>query len=344
MKLGLIAYAENTGLGSQTKAYFDHLNPFRTMVLDRSGSRDNTFYPERFPGATIVNGLPSQAECEHFLQGVDVLLAAELLPTDTMMRIARQYGVKVVLVPNYEYFWGNTKQHTVKWQADLLLVPSKWHYEDFPQPKIYFPLPLEPKKVRFARPRAQNFLHIVGKPIFPDRNGTETLIEALQYIQSNVTITIHAGQMPARDLFKLQWDDSIKCTVRVVRDEAPDNEAMYADQDVLIMPRRFGGLCLPANEALAHGMPVIMPDISPNNQWLPKQWLVPAEKMATRELAHTVDVFDTDAEQLARLIDMFAGDEKFLQDSRIVAAQMAYDYSWHQLGPKLLDALQSVLL
>lgn len=38
----------------------------------------------------------------------------------------------------------------------------------------------------------------------------------------------------------------------------------------MILPRKYAGLCLPMNEALMSGLPVIMTDIEPNNVILPK--------------------------------------------------------------------------
>jgi glycosyltransferase involved in cell wall biosynthesis len=37
--------------------------------------------------------------------------------------------------------------------------------------------------------------------------------------------------------------------------------------DVLVLPRRYAGLCLPALEAMADGCPVIMTDAPPQNGW-----------------------------------------------------------------------------
>ena len=40
---------------------------------------------------------------------------------------------------------------------------------------------------------------------------------------------------------------------------------LYAGFDPLILPRRYGGLCLPMNEALRSGLPVIMFNVSPSD-------------------------------------------------------------------------------
>jgi glycosyltransferase involved in cell wall biosynthesis len=51
---------------------------------------------------------------------------------------------------------------------------------------------------------------------------------------------------------------------RIIWDHcAPEEQqTLYEGFDALIMPRRYGGLCLPMNEALTSGLPVIMSDTS----------------------------------------------------------------------------------
>jgi glycosyltransferase involved in cell wall biosynthesis len=105
------------------------------------------------------------------------------------------------------------------------------------------------------------------------------------------------------------------------------------DQDVLIMPRRFGGLCLPVNEALGAGMPVIMPSISPNNLWLPSDWLVPATKTGSFMARTRIDIHETDPRELAAKIDQFATDTAFFNAAQKQARDMAEGLSWTALKP-----------
>ena len=75
------------------------------------------------------------------------------------------------------------------------------------------------------------------------------------------------SQKPLEPIIKdkrITWDSS-----------APDDQwRLYAGFNALIMPRRYGGLCLPMNEALTSGLPVIMSNTSPNDAVLPGDWLV----------------------------------------------------------------------
>ena len=107
--------------------------------------------------------------------------------------------------------------------------------------------------------------------------------------------------------------------------------------DVLIMPRRFGGLCLPVNEALAAGMPAIMPNISPN-EWLPTEWLVNAGWCTTFKAKQRVDIYSANHKALAAKIDQFT-DASFYTAAKVKAADLARGLSWHTLLPEYQKAL-----
>ena len=53
------------------------------------------------------------------------------------------------------------------------------------------------------------------------------------------------------------------------------------------------------------GVPVVMTDISPNNQFLPPEWLVPATKTGELMLRIMIDVHSDDPKALAAKIDEF---------------------------------------
>jgi glycosyltransferase involved in cell wall biosynthesis len=73
--------------------------------------------------------------------------------------------------------------------------------------------------------------------------------------------------------------------------DASDQAELYTRVDALILPRRYGGLCLPMNEALLSGLPVIMPDCSPNNDVLPERWLVPGTVKGQFMTRTMIDLF-----------------------------------------------------
>jgi glycosyltransferase involved in cell wall biosynthesis len=109
----------------------------------------------------------------------------------------------------------------------------------------------------------------------------------------------------------------------------------------MVMPRKYGGNCLPLNEALSSGMPVIMPDISPNNNLLPKEWLVPASIDGYFTPRGRVDLYSTDLNALREKIEWFKTVN--IGEQSEIADKIAESISWETLKEKYLSAIRSVL-
>lgn len=327
VRVGLIARADSRGLGVQCLEFFRAMSPVKTMVVDCPSADPLPLRRDWYPGATWVAGLPTAADFRRWLDGVDVVYTAETGYGRALWSEAERAGVKTVLHLNREFL--DPHDRPTLWAA-----PSMWRYDEVPDPKMFLPVPIATD--RFTdRPRpatATNFLHIVGRPAIHDRNGTTDLLAALPHLRSRVTVTIRCqdptyvpGLLRAR---------TIPANVELVIQSG--DTANYSDNyrvgDVLVMPRRFGGLSLVVNEGLGAGMPVIMPNISPN-EWLPADWLVPATKTASFTAKTRVDVYTTDPQALAARMDEFAAYPVFYATALVTAQQLAKDLSWDTLRP-----------
>lgn len=357
MRLGLVARADASGLGVQTHELYRHLNPASTLVIDVGHLYDTTEHSNkrtdlsRYPGALVCKGWePSRALLEQFLDGVDVVLTCETPYSFDLYTLARQRGIRTVCQYNYEFLPHIARRDLP--MPDLLAAPSLWHWNDTPLAnKIHLPVPIA--RDRFARHTIDrnrwqgdaarcpnkgplNVLHVVGRPAHMDRNGTPDLIDALKFVKSHVHVKFRCQH--SEYLSGFYWDLPANVTVTIDASDAPNYWGLYSNEDIMVMPRRFGGLCLPINEALGAGMPVIMPNIDPNNTWLPSEWLVPASKIDEFWAMNRVDVYQADARALAAKIDQFA-EPSFLDTARIKADQLAHEYSWETLKKRYLEVL-----
>jgi len=107
------------------------------------------------------------------------------------------------------------------------------------------------------------------------------------------------------------------------------------------MPRKYGGLCLPINEALGAEMPVIAPNISPNNLWLPKEWLTPAHQSIKLKARQVVDIYEPDLKALAQKMDQFC-DTDFYDSARGKAKELKESISWDNLLPLYTKTFQDL--
>lgn len=335
MRLGLIARADSRGLGIQTKAFHDNMAPAKTLVVDCPSAKPLPIRRDWYPGATWIKGLPALPDLRTWLDGLDVVYTAETGYTPALWTEARRLRVKTVLHANYEFLDPTDK-------PSLWAAPSLWHIDDFPASRIHLPVPIDTRRFDFSRPNqgaAQRFLHIVGRPAIHDRNGTADLIAALQHVTTNIRVTIKC-QDPEY-VAPLLRNARIPGNVELLA-SAGDTENYwdnYRAHDVLLMPRRFGGLCLPAQEAIGAGMPVVMPDISPNNTWLPAEWLIPAKAAGSFVAKQRIDYYTTDTRALAAKIDQLATDPEFFGEARNTAGELRQQLSWDTLAPLYRDTL-----
>jgi glycosyltransferase involved in cell wall biosynthesis len=347
MRLGLVARADNSGLGMQTWEFYRHMHPDKTMVVDISHLNGNQVFPDRYPDGIFIKGFPRAEQIDNFLEDLDCLFVAESPYNYYLYARAKQLGVKVAVQYNYEFFdWFAHPDYPT---PDMLIAPSKWHFDDidaWAKPKgikhVYLHCPVNRDALKFRTiSQARVFLHTAGRSAAHDRNGTKTVIEASAHLRTNASIVIHfqgeqglAHQttMTTADYeaYAAQHGDLSK--LKILKRELFDYSDVYAMGDVLIMPRRYGGNCLPVNEALSVGMPAVMTDISPNNQFLPPSWLVPAIKINQFEPRTVIDIYDSSASKLANMIDRFfeMSEDEFLLHNTY-AGDLAESISWKNM-------------
>jgi glycosyltransferase involved in cell wall biosynthesis len=349
VRLGLIARADARGLGIQTKAVHDNLRPAKTMVVDCPSAKPLPLRRDWFPEATWVHGLPTHGDFRGWLEGLTHVYTAETAYGYAFWDEAERAGVKTVLAVNPEFL----DRHD---RPSLWAAPSMWRYSDLPEPKCFLPVPISEVKASSKlhledadrRPKAYetatHFVHVIGRPATRDRNGTEDLLASLQYVTASVRVTITCQEAGYVENLVGRFFVPSNVDLVIKSGDVADNADLYRGQDVLIMPRRFGGLCLPLNEALGHGLPVIMPNISPNDSWLPADWLVPASWGRDFMVkGNRVDVYDTNPRALAEKIDTLASDAGFYLKAKTEALELRDQLSWTALKPLYMKTLEGVM-
>lgn len=358
MRLGLIARADNSGLGVQTHEFYLNMEIAKTMVVDISRLNGNRVYLDRYPGATVTHGFPTHAEIDEFLEGLDVVFVAESPYDYYLYSRARELGVKTAVQYNYEFF--DWFAHPDFPKPDLLIAPSLWHYEQIEHwcqrngvSHKYLHCPVNREHLPFRGiHQAKVFLHTAGRAAAHDRNGTEVVIRASRFLKSNAKILVHfqgeqglAHQVTRtfEDYLRLQQEQGDPTKLSIVRVDYDDYADIYKQGDVLLLPRRYGGNCLPMNEALSTGMPVIMTNVSPNNQVLPLDWLVPAYKISEFTPRTTVDIYGSSPQALAGKIDQFANmTEEQMQRQNQRAGSLAHTISWDSMRSQYQKVLEDL--
>jgi len=311
-KIGLIAFANSSGLGAQTRRLAQLIQPDRILVVNSSGfsqnKKQNFDWYKDFE-FFVSNGFPSDKDVLAFMQNLTHIFTCENPYNFNMIHWARQKGIKTYCQSNYE-FCENLGKHYLP-APDVFLMPSYWKIkemeEKFGKDSVaYLPPPINPdefeipRKINMKRKGKPRFLHIIGTLVTEDRNGTLDLLEAVKLSKEDFELVIHT-QHPLPMTYFLD-DKRVKYRI----EDFVNNYELYKNFDALILPRRFGGLSLTTNEALMSGLPVFMTDISPNNKLLPKDWLIRSEKKGSFMARSKIDLYSIDVKRLAEKIDWLA--------------------------------------
>lgn len=319
-QLGIMVRGDHSGLGAQTRRMCQLIKPERILYIDSTpfgrNTQQNFNWYDGFSGYK-VKGFPNNKEVEKFMDGLTHFICCENPHNFHFYEYAKKRNIKTFCVVNYEFC--DNLAHPEYPEPDYFIMPSYWKMEEMVKKYgkdrvIYLPPPMDPNEFKIARQTNINregkqikFLHVIGTLAAHDRNGTLDLIEALKLTKQDFSLTIKSQHPLPPEYITNDPRISYK-----VGNEA-DNQSLYTDFDALILPRRYGGLCLVMNEALMSGLPVLMPAISPQSELLIKakgwdfQSLLFSAKQTGQFMARVpIDIYTSDFKILAKTIEDFS--------------------------------------
>lgn len=343
MKIGLLAYSTDTGLGNQTLNFYKHMKPHKTLVADLTKFNGVQTNHDRFPDAHIASGFPNHADIDWLLDDVDLVFVCETPLNYELFESAAAKNIKTVLQYNFEFLDYLNQPALPK--PDVLAAPTIWHKNDVISaniaPVIDLPVPADasditPREISECR----TMINIAGKQAIHDRNGTQIFVEAALKCGNKFSYKIYAQQIDDQTKRLIERANQ-RINLEVIFN-VPDYLDMYKDGDVLVLPRKYGGLCLPMQEALAAGIPVIMPDIEPNGYRLPKQWLVHSKYSRSFMTRTKLEIYETDPNWIAFKMCEF-GNKDFMKWSNKEAIEIGKGLKWETLKPLYQTVFNQIL-
>lgn len=341
MRLGLVARMDRTGLGQgQTLRLARLLSPHLTMVINSNPFNKNEQFPVWYHdyNSMWVDGFPGDSQVRDFLQYVDVVISCETFYNNNFTYIAKEMGVKTILIANYEFFdW-----HAITYRArnplpDKILTPSYWHLEEMQRrfDAEYLPTPIfedefkQARKVNLKRKGQVKFLFIEGTTAAEDRSGLQSFYSALQLSKEDYTVTIKSQKpIPKHPDPRLIYDSS----------NPVNTEELYEGFDCLIHPRRYSGQSLGLMEALSSGLPVIGLDREPENVMLPREWLIPASVTNSFMTRTKVDIYTANIYAFANKLDSL----KINRQDKLKAIEISRQYDAEVLRPQYEKLLERI--
>lgn len=311
MSTGLIGRCDTGGLAALTREIHRHVHPARTLLVEVPDARRGDCSPDEYAHGqtyrTMFRGaLPDLAIDWMTAEGIDQILSAETFYDDRLTLRAHQAGIRTVVYAMPELAPWEHNPREIRPRA--LMVPTGWRLDTLPNAQL-LPFPVARDRLPYKqRLGVRHLFHPVGTE-FHDRNGTNIFLAALPFVSTvglRATILTHRPiQVPADTLVD----------VEVVQTDFVDYwEAYPPDIDLLVLPRRYGGLSLPVQECAALGVPALMLQTDP---YASEQFVtaIPSTgahnepmKGAPRE---GVPVHSADPRVLATAIDFLARDAEY---------------------------------
>lgn len=338
MKVGLFgARADDRGLGRVTHDFYRHMRPDRTLVIDMGQwARRYPQHLDRYPGAAVTpfnGGRLDDAVMCRFFTGLDVAVMYETAYDHRAYDIARAAGCRTVLMTMPEFHRHLTESLP---HPDVVWAPTVWRLDTLPGARVV-PVPVAaPPPQRAGRAGVLRVLHVGGHRTSGDRNGTLSFLRSLRQVTGDVTVKVTSqDRIPA-----VQGLRHIPITHT---GPVEDHWQLYDRADVLVMPRRYGGLCLPVQEALACGLGVVMTGCSPN----PETWPIDPVDWKPGALLATpggkITLADPDLADLSGVITRLAQHPAEVDRLQASARAWAAEHSWDALEPLYRSELALVL-
>ncbi len=300
---GAVIYATNQGLGIQAKTFYDN-GIFQKAFVQKHSSYENHYewYPDRVDSF------------EELLNTCDKIIFFEIAFDWKYIIRARERGVKTIFFLMYE-----CTHNPLPYFPDVLVGGSVMEREYFGDSVKVINVPV-PNHLKWRkRTVAKTFVHNAGHGGLCGRNGTKELIEAIKYIKSPIKLIIRS-QVPIQ-----QYEDP-RVEYRI--GDFP-YESLFEEGDVFVYPDKFGGSCLPLQEAYASGMAIMASDRHPSNLWLPKEILIPIQGYKKERAYSVVDSAIVSPQEIARQIDKWYNQD--ITSFSLQGKAWAKENSWAKL-------------
>jgi len=294
--LGIIARCDDGGLGTMTVEACRHLAPDVILAVlpnPHRGRQDLSRLTTLAPVVLTADAWPAENDDRPYQQlaaMAETIYTAETPYHPALPTWCHRAGSRLVVHAMPEYYpWGRRPDFDV-W------APTPWRLDTLPDHAPVIPVPVDRHRcaLRTSRSTKPRVLHISSGARY-DRNGTQLVLAALAHCQSDFTLVLGGMARPVHRRGRIDVEQI--ATV-------DEYWRWYEDTDVLVLPRRYGGLSLPMQEAASAGLAVIMLDQDPNATWAHPDLLVRTKGARQVEMpGGTVPVWAARPVDVAQAID-----------------------------------------
>lgn len=330
MTFAMIARCDGGGLAALTREVHRQLKPERTLLLDlETRGRGDCTPDEYLEGevyrCTFAGSIPDRAVEWITAEGIDTLWTAETFYDDhKLIPRAHGNGIRTVVyaMPELAPWTYDTSIPVPR----LITVPTSWRLDTMPANTQLLPMPVARDRLPADERREVKHLYHVQAAAMLDRNGTQILLDALEHIVSDdLTLTIRVNGDGPSPMVPL----GTRVHVEVLMSPEVDYWDSYPEGiDLLVQPRRYGGLSLPVQECASLGVPTVCLATDPYAAEAFTTTIPATSARDSRMKGGMVPVQSGDPRSLARAIDYLVEHPDVQHTASIEAGVWAESHSW----------------
>lgn len=216
----------------------------------------------------------------------------------------------------YDFLICNTRRHfnVFSWHSQAIYIPWGNDLDLF-----------KPASFELSEKNVVSFFHSCG--VSPERKGTDLLLQAFGLVDGTAKLIIHT-QIDLH-VFYPQLKDLIgdlekrgKLLIKMATVPAP---GLYFLGDVYVYPTRLDGLGLTMTEALACGLPLVVPDNGPMNEFINEESgkLIKIDKYSERADKYFWPQCEINKQSLVDAMQFYVDHKDMVVDFKIKARKFA---------------------
>jgi glycosyltransferase involved in cell wall biosynthesis len=228
----------------------------------------------------------SENELLRWLRTLDWVIWAETCPVEGLLRLARRCGTRMACIPMWE--WTSPLDSSLR-DVDLVICPTRHAFSMFSHWRqrfgfrwqaVEFPWPISGERFRFrVRQRCERFLFING---YGGAVAREFETGSATAGRKGADLVLAAAAMTPQIDWTIVTQTPLSASVPrnvTVRFSVAEPTDLYDDGDVCVQPSRWEGLGLPLLECQAAGIPLVVIDMPPMNEYQPLRVIQPEGKV-----------------------------------------------------------------
>lgn len=332
MRLGLVGWASDTGVGMELRDALRYLPVTATFYLDHPGKPPSA----DFTGKTMGSSDLVQKMVEFIdTHKIDTILSWETPGSWEFPAIWKAKGIRWFCVVHYDWF---APKQLAAWKTARIIVPfDVAHIElrmlyGLESTVLHVPVDLERLPFRERR-KAERFVTVYGHGGPGDRRSIVQISEAWKLLGQDAPPLLVLAQKPIKEL------ESVPRNVTVNVGNLSRASELYAHAEVAVLPSKYEGVGLSLIEAQGCGLPVITTDMEPMNSIAP-EYLVKGESGDLEIMeGHRVPTYTPHALAIAARVKELLHQE-ISDPSRRARFRVQEEYSWAVLKDRWIKLLR----